>query len=333
MNRAHKRPTLTDVAQRVGVTKMTVSRYLRNPEQVSATTAEKIQQVIDELGYVASRAPDMLSNATSHAIGVLLPSLTNQVFAEVLRGVESVTEAAGYQTMLAHYGYDPKIEEQRIESLLAYNIDGLLLSDRDHTPRVDRILESAGIPVIEMMDIDLPGHYPVVGFDNVKAGQAMVELMIAKGHRKIVYLGARMDTRTRLKQQGYQQAMRSAGLEPHSMLTEAPSSFSLGGELLQQTLMRYPDCDGVFCTNDDLAVGAILECQRQHIEVPTQLAIAGFHGLDIGQVLTPKLASVKTPRGAIGRAAAQQLLGNLLEDSNIQPETDLGYQLDAGASI
>ena len=93
-----KRPVLQDVADRVGVTKMTVSRFLRNPEQVSVALRGKIAAALDELGYIPNRAPDILSNATSRAIGVLLPSLTNQVFAEVLRGIESVTDAHGYQT-------------------------------------------------------------------------------------------------------------------------------------------------------------------------------------------------------------------------------------------
>ena len=100
-----KRPVLQDVADLVGVTKMTVSRYLRNPEQVSEALRGKIAVALDELGYIPNRAPDILSNATSRAIGVLLPSLTNQVFSEVLRGIESVTDAFGYQTMLGHYGY------------------------------------------------------------------------------------------------------------------------------------------------------------------------------------------------------------------------------------
>ncbi len=104
-----KRPVLQDVADRVGVTKMTVSRFLRNPEQVSVALRGKIAAALDELGYIPNRAPDILSNATSRAIGVLLPSLTNQVFAEVLRGIESVTDAHGYQTMLAHYGYKPEM--------------------------------------------------------------------------------------------------------------------------------------------------------------------------------------------------------------------------------
>eukprot|EP01084_Bolivina_argentea_P163585 284556_1 len=102
---------------------MTVSRFLRNPEQVSVALRGKIAAALDELGYIPNRAPDILSNATSRAIGVLLPSLTNQVFAEVLRGIESVTDAHGYQTMLAHYGYKPEMEQERLESMLSWNID------------------------------------------------------------------------------------------------------------------------------------------------------------------------------------------------------------------
>lgn len=119
-----KRPSLQDVADRVGVTKMTVSRFLRNPEQVSEALRVKIARELDSLNYIPNRAPDILSNATSHAIGVLLPSLTNQVFAQVIRGIESVTDKYGYQTMLAHYGYQAEKEEERLISLLSYNIDG-----------------------------------------------------------------------------------------------------------------------------------------------------------------------------------------------------------------
>lgn len=147
-----KRPGLQDVADQIGVTKMTVSRYLRDPDRVSQALQGKIAAALDRLGYIPNRAPDILSNATSRAIGVLLPSLTNQVFAEVLRGIEQVTDANGYQTMLAHYGYSPELEELRLTSLLSYNIDGLILSERHHTPRTLKMIEVAGIPVVKIMD-------------------------------------------------------------------------------------------------------------------------------------------------------------------------------------
>ena len=90
-----RRPTLQDIADLTGVTKMTVSRYLRDPSAVAEGTRERIAAAVEELGYIPNRAPDMLSNATSKAIGILIPSLSNQVFSAVVHGIESVTRPAG----------------------------------------------------------------------------------------------------------------------------------------------------------------------------------------------------------------------------------------------
>ena len=333
MSQKPRRPTLQDVADLVGITKMTVSRYLKDPALVSAAVQEKIAVALDTLGYIPNRAPDLLSNAKSKAIGVLLPSLTNQVFAEVIRGIESVTEPAGYQTMLAHYGYSSDVEQERIASLLSYHVDGLILSESYHTERTLRMIQTAGIPVIELMDSRSPVVEQAVGFDNAAASYAMTELMLQKGYRRIVYLGARMDVRTRLKMEGYAAAMQAHGLEPLTMTTDAASSFSLGAKLLSEARLRYPDMDGVICTNDDLAVGAIFECQRQNIAVPGEIGVAGFHGHDIGQAMVPKLASVITPREAIGRVAAEQLLARINGVALTEPVIDLGFELSAGQSI
>nr|WP_314264802.1 gluconate operon transcriptional repressor GntR [uncultured Moellerella sp.] len=328
-----KRPSLQDVADQVGITKMTVSRFLRNPEQVSVPLRTRIAQVVDELGYIPNRAPDLLSNATSHAIGVLLPSLTNQVFAEVIRGIESVTDRSGYQTMLAHYGYSPEKEEERLMSLLSYNIDGLILAERTHTERTLRMLETSGIPVVELMDSVSPCIDTAVGIDNFEAARQMTLLMIAKGHRRIIYLGARQDERTLMRLHGYEQAMRDAGLPMGNIMTPESSSYSLGAKLLHDCRKKYPDVDGIFCTNDDIAIGAIFECQRLKIEIPKQLAVSGFHGHDVGQVMTPKLASVLTPRDQMGRKAAEVLLSRMKGKKLTQTQFDVGFELLIGESI
>ncbi|WP_298773874.1 gluconate operon transcriptional repressor GntR [uncultured Shewanella sp.] len=331
-----RRPNLQDVADLVGVTKMTVSRFLRDPQQVSIPVQKKLEQAINHLGYINNRAPSMLSNAKSQAIGVLVPSLTNQVFAEVIRGIESITDSANYQTMLAHYSYCPNQEEKHIASLLSYNIDGLLLSDMQHTPRTLQMLKASGIPVIEMMDTRSSHAGIAVGFDNVLAAYDMTETLIDKGYSQIVYLAARLDKRTELKYQGYQKAMLKNCLNPIQISTQTASSFSLGAQLLQQTLDTHPQTNAIFCTNDDLAVGAIFECQRQGIKVPDNMAIAGFHGHDIGQVLVPTLTTVITPREAIGQTAAKALLAQLnLKDNNhdiVQSTIDLGFSIHVGES-
>ncbi|SFU74278.1 gluconate operon transcriptional repressor GntR [Halomonas korlensis] len=328
-----RRPTLQDIADRVGATKMTVSRCLRNPDSVSVGLRERIFAVAEQLGYIPNRAPDLLSKSTSRSIGVLVPSLTNQVFADVLVGVEAVTEPAGYHLMLSHYAYSEELEERSLASLLSYNVDAVILSDSRHTPRSRRMLETAGIPSVEIMDSLTPPIHHAVGFDNVAAARDMVSEMIHRGRRRIIYLAVRLDERTRQRDQGYREAMEAHGLVPLKLQRTQRSSYSVGAALMAEVLAEYPEADGLFCTNDDVAVGAYFECLRRGIQVPQRIAIAGFHGHDVGQVMSPRLASVITPREAIGRQAAQLLLSHIQGEATEERIIDLGYRIEVGETL
>ncbi|MFG1495852.1 gluconate operon transcriptional repressor GntR [Saccharospirillum sp. HFRX-1] len=328
-----RRPTLQDIADQVGATKMTVSRCLRDPDTVSEGLRQRIFEAVETLGYIPNRGPDILSKSTSRAIGVLLPSLTNQVFADVLKGIEAVTEPAGYHLMLAHYGYSPEVEERTLASLLSYNVDAVLLSESQHTDRTLRMLETAGVPTVELMDTRNPPIHQAVGFDNVAAARAMVETMIERGRRHILYLAVRLDARTLQREEGYNQAMRAAGLKPQTLRRAERSSYSVGATLLGEVMQQYPHADGLFCTNDDVAIGAYFECVRRGLDVPGQLAIAGFHGHDVGQVMAPQLASVVTPREAMGKRAAQALLARLRGEAVKESIIDLGYRIETGGTL
>ncbi|MEJ2794319.1 substrate-binding domain-containing protein [Iodobacter sp. LRB] len=333
MNHKARRPTLQDVADKVGASKMTVSRYLREPHQVAEATAKKIAVAMEELGYIHNRVPDMLANAKSRAIGVLLPSMSNQVFSSVVRGIESVSGPAGLHALYGHYGYSMEREEQQIAQLLSFNVDGLILSETQHTDRTLRMLETAAIPVLEVME--LPEH-PVdlaVGLNHTAAAKEIVGLMIARGRQRIAYLAARLDHRTRQREAGYLAALAEAGLTPVLIHTDQPSSFTLGGQLLRNALQATPDLDGVFCTNDDIAAGALLACQAMGLSVPAQISVAGFNALDIGHALAPQLASVITPREAIGRVAAERLIGRM--EGKVYPDRvlDMSYEIFLGQSL
>ncbi|MCW4148664.1 gluconate operon transcriptional repressor GntR [Halomonas sp. 18H] len=328
-----KRPTLQDIADRVGATKMTVSRCLRDPETVSEGLRERIFSAAEEIGYIPNRAPDLLSRATSHSIGVLVPSLTNQVFADVIVGIETLTEPAGYHLMLSHYGYSPELEERSLASLLSYNVDGVILSDHEHTDRSLRMLETAGIPIVEIMDTHRAPLQQAVGYDNVRAAFDMVSEMIRRGRRQVIYLAVRLDERTRQREQGYRDAMEAHGLPPVTLYSTQRSSYTVGAALMERIMADYPTADGIFCTNDDVAVGAFFECQRRGIRVPETMAIAGFHGHDVGQAMTPRLASVITPRQAIGKAAAEALLARIEGAPVKQEVVDLGYAIEAGSTL
>jgi len=335
MTAKKQRPTLQNVADQVGVTKMTVSRYLRNPEKVSVSVGQKVAQALEELGYVPNRAPDILSKAKSYSIGVLLPSLTNQVFDEVLRGIETVIEPLGYQAMLAHYGYSKNVEEKRIETLLSYNVDGIILSESYHTERSKKMLQTTGIPIVEIMDSASPPIQQAVGFDNTKASVTMTKLMLSRGRRNIAYLAARMDERTTQKINGFEKTIKEANLIPIIIRTKKASSYSVGSELFRLAKEQNPQIDGIYCTNDDLAIGALFECIKQGINVPKDISIVGFHGHNIASAVSPTLATVITPREDIGKIAAQQLLNRIMNPDAIisEPIIELETKIFLGESL
>ena len=312
-----RRPGLQEIANLVGISKMTVSRFLRDPKLVSESLQLQISSAIDKLGYIPNKAPDMLSNAKSHAIGVVFPSLTNQVFADILKGIEMVSDVQGYQTMITHTGYNADKEELRVRSLLSYNIDGLILTERIHNPATLKMIEISGVPVVEIMDSVSPCIDMAVGFDNFTATKNMIHRMINKGRRHIVYFSARQDQRSIIRQQGYEKA----------------SSYDLGARFLHQILKEYPCVDGIFSTNDDLALGVLLECQRIGIEIPKQIAIVGFHGHKIGQYMNPKLASIHTPRIEMGKIATELLLKRINGENIAEKVIDLPVEYLDGESL
>ncbi|MDO7083526.1 substrate-binding domain-containing protein [Pseudocolwellia sp. AS88] len=332
MNKS-RRTTLQDIADVVGMTKMTVSRYLKDPKLVAESSRHAIELAINKLGYIPNKAPNILSKGKSQAIGVLFPSISNHVFDEVLRGIESVTEPAGYQIMIAHYAYSPELEEKRISSLLGYHVDGLILSESVHTENTLRMIDSSGVPVTEIMDTCNKPIQQAVGFDNLDAAKQMTLNMLDKGYKNLAYIGSKGDVRDLLRQKGYEEAVKSRDLPPLIFRSPEFTSIRLGFEILDDILASEPKVDGVICTNDDVAMGMLLSCKNRGIKVPNELGIAGMHGHDMGKLYSPTLATVITPRYLIGKVAAEQLLARIDGLEDIETYIDLGFKLNEGESI
>ncbi|UWM64892.1 LacI family DNA-binding transcriptional regulator [Enterobacter sp. CP102] len=327
-----QRITLNDIAELAGVTKMTVSRYLRTPDKVKPETAGRIASVIAEIGYEPDPDNPAMSSTVVPRIGVLIPSFHNQIFADLLAGIESVTAAHGYQTLVVNYDYDRQREEEQIAAVLAFNVKGLLLTESVHTLRAEKYLNAAKIPVAEVMGLsDNPGRINV-GFDNFKAGMDMTNMLLASGKRHIVYFGSMSDVRDEQRYAGYCQAMEAAGLKVGRIAPNKVSSVSIGTGMMTLARQMYADMDGILCTNDDLAVGVLQECLASGIRVPQTLAIAGFHGLEIGQVVSPRLASVLTPRAEMGKVATEILIKKIKGLPTIE-KVDLHYRLSMGETI
>ena len=327
-----QRITLNDIAALAGVTKMTVSRYLRTPDKVKPETAERIASVIAEIGYEPDPDNPAMISVVVPRIGVLIPSFHNQIFADLLAGIESVTTAHGYQTLVVNYDYDRQREEEQIAAVLAFNVKGLLLTESAHTLRADKYLNAAKIPVAEVMGLtDNVGRINV-GFDNFKAGFDMTNMLLASGKRRVIYFGSMSDVRDEQRYAGYCQAMANAGLPQGRIAPNKVSSVSIGTGMMTLARQMYADMDAILCTNDDLAVGVLQECLACGINVPQELAIEGFHGLEIGQIVSPRLASVLTPRFEMGKVATEILIKKIKGLPTIE-KVDLHYRLSMGETI
>lgn len=328
------RMSLQDIASLAGLTKMTVSRYMRDPQSVSERSRSAIDNVMRQHNYIPNRLPEILSGAGSKTLGVIIPSFRNQIFADVLEGIQQQAEISGYQTLIAANDYDPQREEEKIRTLLSYHIDGIILTGSHHSQGALDYLRTSGVPVAELMEISASPLDIQVGFDNRQAAYEMTCLLIERGKQQICYIGAMDDPRDVSRYQGVQQALAQHGLQAHHRVPKEISSLALGRQLFSQLLADHPQTDAVFCTNDDLAMGVLVECQARGIAVPDQIAIAGFHGLDLGAANPQRLATVITPRLEIGRTATRLMIDRL-SGSEVpnNHSVDLGYTIFRGDTL
>ncbi|ULH14231.1 LacI family DNA-binding transcriptional regulator (plasmid) [Deinococcus sp. KNUC1210] len=338
--RKRQRVTITDVARLAGVATMTASRALNRPEMVSDELRQRVLQSADELNYIPDRAAGGLASGVGLALPVLVPTLHHSVYVQILEGLQERLPQAGYQLMLGSTEYSREKEETLVEVFLGWRPSAIVLSGIDHSERTVRLLRASGVPVVEIMDLadgnDTAQPLDLnIGFSHSRVGEAVVTYLAACGYRNIAYAGTltTLDPRSVRRIQGFQGALKRLGL-PHHLIgrSDLPSSLAVGRDLLAGLLEEFPQTDAVFFANDELAAGALFECQRRGLRVPDDLAIMGFSDEEIASHLYPALTTVRIPRHEIGRLAADLLLARLGGPPDSQPPVapspiDVGFEI------
>jgi LacI family transcriptional regulator, gluconate utilization system Gnt-I transcriptional repressor len=325
---------LAEVAKHAGVSPITASRFFRNPEALSVAKRERVASAVLELGYVPNLAARALASQRTEVIGVLIPSLTNNVFNDVLRGIYDASEGGRHNIQFVNTRYSILQEEKLLRLFQAQKPSGLIVTGINQTAESRAVMEAMNCPVVQIMELGPDPMDMMVGFSHDDAAFLAVSHLLDQGRRRIGLIGARMDPRVQRRLEGYSNAMKGAGLfDPRLiMTTPVPTSVTLGGTLLADLLAQAPDVDAVFCINDDLALGVLFECQRRQIPVPGKIAIVGFNDMEFMASAVPSLTSVRTNRYEMGRKAVT-LLTEAIEGR--RPEVaviDLGFELMVRAS-
>ena len=312
MTSAPRHPlTLRDVSQASGVSEMTVSRVLRNRGDVSQNTRDKVLLVAKQLGYVPNKIAGALASQRVNLVAVIIPSLSNMVFPEVMTGISEVLETTDLQPVVGVTDYLPEKEERVLYEMLSWRPSGVIIAGLEHSETSAMMLKASGIPVVEIMDIDGSPVDAMVGISHRRAGREMAVSILKAGYRKIGFLGTKMplDHRARKRFEGFTEALAKSGVEVTDQeFYSGGSALVKGREMTQELLRRNPNLDFLYFSNDLIGAGGLLYLIEKGISIPNQIGLAGFNGVDLLKGLPRQLATMDACRSEIGRKAAEMVV-------------------------
>lgn len=308
MTQKNRSLTLRDVSEASGVSEMTVSRVLRNRGDVSAATRDKVLTAAKELGYVPNKIAGALASQRVNLVAVIIPSLSNMVFPEVLSGISQVLEDTELQPVVGVTDYLPEKEEKVLYEMLSWRPSGVIIAGLEHTEASRAMLNASGIPVVEIMDTDGDPVDAMVGISHRRAGREMAAAILKTGYKKIAFLGTKMplDHRARKRFEGFTEVLAKSGVEVVDReFYSGGSALAKGREMTEAVLERSPDVDFIYYSNDMIGAGGLLYLLEKGIDVPGQIGLAGFNGVELLQGLPRQLATMDACRREIGTKAAE----------------------------
>lgn len=319
-----------EIAKRVGVAPMTVSRALSNPDMVSPETRERVLEAINQAGFVPNRLASSI-RGNSRMIGTVVPPLINSGIADQVQGMSDECHQGGYSMLLVQGEFTPQDEERAIRTLIGWRPAGLILQSFVQSESARTLLANGAAPVVEISEIK--GRKPidmVVGVSNFETAYAMTMHLAAKGYRRIGFVSTPVHGNDRLQQRriGYHAALGELGVKNHAaMEIEVPLTAQGGAEALARLTDRHKDIDAIFFSSDTLAIGAIQECHRRGWTVPGRIAIAGYGDVDLAAQLYPPLTTVRIDRYEMGRRAVRVMLQRLSGKEKLPTITSLGFEI------
>ncbi len=299
------RPKMEDIARIAGVSVSTVSRALAGSPKVTGDTRARIEAAVRQTGYVVNQVAQGLRLQRSRQLLVLLPTIANPFFAEVVQGVEEEAGRAGYGVLVGSTENDPGREAALARQLLTGGVDGLVLL----TGRIPAgLAEQAATGQIVAVSETIPGsHLPTVAIDNEAAAAAAVAHLLALGHRRIAHIGGPPgNVLTTQRAHGWRKALAKGGIEDPPVFGDF--TMASGEAAMAALLGRAPRPTAVFCANDEMAIGAMKAARATGLRVPQDLSLVGFDDISFAAFTDPPLTTIRQPRREFGRAAVAALL-------------------------
>jgi len=307
-----RKPTITDVAKRAGVSMKTVSRVINKEPNVRDELRDRVLKAAGELGYQPNFSARSLAGVRSYQLAYLFGDPGGDYAHGVQIGILDACRDAGYHLVVEQIDVDAPDVGQRTATLIAQlRLDGVVLSPpiTDH-PEVLGALRKAGLPYVRIAPDDTTDASPSVRIDDAGAAEALTNYLIDLGHTEIGFIkGNPLHSAGRLRFDGFQRAMEARGLmiQP-SLVEQGTFSYASGIDCAWRLLRRRSRPTAIFASNDDMAAAVVAVAHESGIDIPEDLSVVGFDDAPIAQVVWPPLTTVRQPIREMARAAADMLI-------------------------
>ena len=308
--------TVKEIAAAANVSVATVSRALQRPEIVNENTRQRIHDVVKRLGYTPNALARNLRTARTRLIVALLPDIANPFFSEVIRGIEQVAHENGYSVLLGETQGSLVREQAYADMVAARQADGIITM----SPRVPAIPIQGRLPVVNACEYVKDGQVSSVYIDNVAAAGVAVDYLVMLGHREIAFVAGPPSSPISVdREQGFRAALQRAKLSAQSAPVAAGDfSIESGERAVELLISQGKPFTAVFCSNDEMAIGAMRALISHGLRVPEDVSVVGFDDIRFARYTSPPLTTVAQPKNALGREAMSMML-ELLNDPEVPP--------------
>ena len=308
-----KRVTIKDVAQAAGVSTQTVSRVMNKFSYVSGETRQRVEAVVEQLGYRPSTLARSLIQQRSYTLGVVTFGLKYIGPSRTLNGIADKADELGYMLLMKELNnFDPNRIDEVIESLLARQVDGILWAAPeigDNHTWIDQRMEKIPVPILFLAMQPRQG-VPSVATDNFQGATTAMQHLLDCGRKRIGHISGPLDWwESQERKRGWRHALKTAGLEASEQgCVEGNWSSASGEQALIQLLASIPEMDAVFVGNDQMALGVLREALRRGIGIPEQLAVIGFDDIPESAYFYPSLTTISQDLQLLGEQAVQNVV-------------------------
>lgn len=326
--------TIKDVARVAGVSVATVSRVLNASENVRPETVEAVKRAIEELDYHPNFLGRTLRRLETMKILVMVPTISNQFYSRVIRGIQSVARQNGYHVMLGITESDPVGEQEYVEMARRKLVDGVIFLHA--TLSASEITELAKSCPAAFANECIPGaEVSAVSIDNLQAGYDAAEFLIRNGHRSIAFVSAgELYGSSSLRREGYCKALADAGIGVNTKLfLDEGLTFKAGRRAAERLMKDISLPDAVFAVSDSAAIGLISTLEEKGIQVGKDISVMGFDNNQIAEYFIPALTTVSQPQFEIGQKAMELLIEKVHDLTGETKQIVLPHRLEIRDSV